>query len=330
MRLTDFSSIFELLCGYNFVNAVNEKKDALKFLDFTTPMRQVIEETKEVLNSELRYLLDNNGHENRVQAVSEIAVYRLEADKLDKKILAHDVQMSNLYLLGGIFCMFILVYSGLLSDFVKLNSFPLLFFGTLCLYGIFLVCDHFKRQNHLKGLIVAFIGLLVALLILQQFKILMLQYNRTDNFYWILIISLSLLLLMVVLRKNIIKRKSYKAFFIFLFMLGFFVPDTNIMFSEFYTQNLDHNNNMIGTFVNVDVLPGHVDLIVIPGRPVLFLVVITIIIAGLPFIYDLCRNSYFKSALTELAGKINVPYVQKGLKKEGVALTDKELDPVNI
>ena len=307
MAFSDYSPIFQLLCGYNFVNAVNDT-DALKFLDFTTPVKEKVRKTISTLSAQIKSLIDSgNGEDGETQAkLSDIYKYKHKSEAIEDVLQQHDIKVSNLYLIAGIFCFFILLFSGLLVDYRKFNSYIILFVGTIFLYLLFLLCDFAKKKNGLKYTTIIVLSIIIICLVLQQFKVFIAALNRSDNSYCILIISSSLLLLLILFRKPIVQRKAHKAVFIILFILFLFIPDTNLMYEAFYKKSN-----------------------IIPGSNIFTFAVIIIIISLFPFIYDIMRHSSFAREISVIAEEVNLRYVKTGLTKEGLGLSDREINPFN-
>ena len=116
MELNDFSSVFELLCGYNLVNAINSNSEILKVLDFTSPTKEGIADFKDRLKQKSNDLIsgfrknqdetNTESHESIDLKLQSVYAVRTSTDSLETKNNRHEKKASNLYLVAGIFCFF--------------------------------------------------------------------------------------------------------------------------------------------------------------------------------------------------------------------------------
>jgi predicted Holliday junction resolvase-like endonuclease len=301
LELKDFSSVFELLCGYNLINAINSNSEILKVLDFIAPVKDGIEDFKKRLKKKTDDLI-NEIKKNRDEEVEESDVIenklaslyetKGKVKRLDQRNDRHEKIASNLYLIAGIFCFIILILAPFAEKYHKINNIMVLSLYAIMLFLVFLKCDYPPKDKLYKKIIIVGLGILSLFIIGSGFFKYSI-FKRTDELFLVFLIPSISLLLFTFFRRRIVQRKIFKSLFIFIFLFPFIIPNISLAYYRFYNVN----NECFG-------LPFGIVLI------------LTILVALLPLIYDLVITNEIARKLNKLEQEIEPEYRKKELKKE--------------
>lgn len=297
MNFSDFSSVFELLCGYNFVNSI-DNKGVLEVLSFARPLEQEINDTSE----RIRTKIDEIEEIKRKLPGSESHLINL----YDWKRKANGYKTSNeqhnkfiliFYLFSGIFIFLFLASYAYIIQYEKLNGLVSIFIITIPL--LFLLgysgkkfCEKKRNKLYLLGGTI----IIIVLLYLQDRNNWMF-FLETDIY---MIVGLMTIISCVFwLAKNyIMQKKFYTAIFIILSLLLAFNLNSSFKIFNFYDNDGDVEHEMA------------------------WVVLCVLVIAIIPVCWDLIYKSFLKNNLINLNEKVSL---MNRLKEE--MLPESSMEP---
>lgn len=240
MELNDFSSVLELLTGYNFVNAFSRNPEIKTLLNLSIPSKDVIEDLYpkiDALLERLKQEIKGYSLNPEQSAVNYVKVRELKsfAQLLKEKDFQHEVKVKNLYLIAGCLSFIMLIFSGFTNEYHKLNSIALTLASVLFLKFVFINCENPKKNNVLKTVLIVVFSL-VALLSFAVRFFNNEMYHRHDQLWLISIIVCLFSLVMIWLRKNIVKRNLFKVIFILGFFIFPFIPVNQFAYDFYYNS----------------------------------------------------------------------------------------------
>jgi len=149
LQLSNFSSIFEIFCGYNVICSSNNNH-TFDFLKITSNVQLVIQNTIDETRVNLRKIAEsksaNQANEDIVNSIFDnVSEHNTDINRLSKNHKKFKQQITNAYLHSGIFCFFILLFAGLQNSFLCFSN-----LSELCVADILLIIFAFTFHNYLN------------------------------------------------------------------------------------------------------------------------------------------------------------------------------------
>lgn len=281
MNFSDFSSVLELLCGYNFVNAI-DNKGVLEVLSFARPLDQEIKNTSKLIGSKIdeieeikRKLPESEAH------LINLYEWKKKANGYKTSNEHHNKFILTFYLFSGIFTFLFLASYAYVIQYEKLNGFVSIFMITIPL--LFLLgysgkkfCEKKRNKLYLAG------GTI--------FIIVLLYLQNRNNWMFLLetdiykIIGLMILIACIfwLAKSYIMKKKFYTAIFIILSFLLAFSLNSSFKIFDFYDNDGDVQHEMAWVILGV------------------------LVIAIIPVCWDLIYKSFLKYNLMNLNKRVSL------------------------
>lgn len=318
MELNDFSSVFELLCGYNLINGINSNSEILKVLNFNSSTKSAIIDFKKELKDKTKYLIEELGKKKEDEdpqnheldiTLQKVYTSRTDTDTLETINNAHSIKANHLYLIAGIFSFLILLFSPFIQEFNKLNSLAFIIAYVILLFFLTTKCHFPPIKKTIRLVLIIVLGICCLFFIGSGFFHYSI-FNREDKTFLLVLIPNVLLILFFVFRKIILSRKIYIAIFVSTFLIPLTIPNTKLFYTVFYTDK----NECINTSVGI-------------------VLVLTLIISLFPLAYDMYYTNSMVKKLSNLQFEINKQYqkikLQNELKNQDIGKMQNYTNPIS-
>lgn len=230
MDLTNYSSVFELLCGYNFVNAL-DNKGVLAFLNFSTPINHHITDLTnniqkkiDIIRSQSPGLKDGIFSKDGDDKLEVLFECRKKVRKLEDKNKNLDQSAPNLYLLAGVYSFYIL----LIAAFMDTNSwaYTLAYILPVCLMLMIMMVfatRKFCERVRYRAFLISSLLFMIVLFTIEEF----------GHFIWanfigrpnlaLLAIAILAIISFVILKRRLKEKRLYSTFYWLFYMVGTFL-----------------------------------------------------------------------------------------------------------